>query len=77
MKKIMKLALVALVLFSTNNILSQNNVETDTIVPLNLEEVIVSTPFKETVKNNVLKINRLSLKDLNITKSQNINLHFM
>ena len=72
MKKIMKLALVALVLFSTNNILSQNNVETDTIVPLNLEEVIVSTPFKETVKNNVLKINRLSLKDLNITKSQNL-----
>ena len=56
MKKIMKLALVALVLFSTSNILSQNNVETDTIVPVNLNEVVVSTPFKETVKNNVLKV---------------------
>ncbi len=63
---------MALVLLTTNNILSQNDKEIDTIVPVNLKEVIISTPFKQSSVNNILKVNRLNTSDINITKSQNL-----
>ena len=71
MKNILNYALVALVLLSTNSVISQNMQENDTIVTVNLDEVVLSTPFKESLKNNVLKVNKLNFKDLNITKSIN------
>jgi len=71
MNKIIKHAFVALVLFCTNNLISQNTQENDTIISVNLEEVVVSTPFKESLKNNVLKVNKLNFKNLNNTKSIN------
>ena len=71
MKNIINYAFMALLLFSTNNIISQNTQENDTIIPVNLDEVVVSTPFKETLKNNVLKVNKLNFKNINNTKSIN------
>ena len=71
MNNIIKHAFVALVLFCTNNLISQNTQENDTIISVNLEEVVVSTPFKESLKNNVLKVNKLNFKNLNNTKSIN------
>ena len=53
MKNITKFAFLALLLFSTNTILAQNTQENDSILSVELNEVVVSTPFKESVKNNV------------------------
>jgi hypothetical protein len=71
MKNIFKYAFLALVLISTTNVISQNTQENDTIISVNLDEVVVSTPFKESLKNNVLKVNKLNFKTLNNTKSIN------
>ena len=71
MNNIIKHAFVAFMLFCTNNLISQNTRENDTIISVNLEEVVVSTPFKESLKNNVLKVNKLNFKNLNNTKSIN------
>ena len=71
MNKIIKYAFVALMLFAANNVISQNTQENDTIVSVNLDEVVVSTPFKESIRNNVLTISKLNLKDLNYIKRQN------
>ena len=50
MKNIFKYALLALVLISTTNVISQITQENDTIISVNLDEVVVSTPFKESLK---------------------------
>jgi hypothetical protein len=56
MKNITKFAFLALLLISTNTILAQNTQENDSILSVELNEVVVSTPFKESVKNNVLRV---------------------
>ncbi|MGY8946370.1 MAG: TonB-dependent receptor [Flavobacteriales bacterium] len=71
MNNIIKYALLALALFSKNTIISQNLKVNDTIISVQLDEVVVSTPFKESVRNNVLKVNKLNLKSLNYIKRQN------
>ena len=50
MKNIFKYAFLALVLISTTNVISQNTQKNDTIISVNLDEVVVSTPFKESLK---------------------------
>ena len=71
MKNFIKYAFLAMLLFSTNNITSQNIKEKDTVLSIDLFEVIVSTPFKESVRNNVLKVSKLNLNSLNYIKRQN------
>ena len=61
MKNIIKFALLALLIISTNKITAQNNQENDSIISVDLNEVVVSTPFKESVKNNVLNVKKLNL----------------
>ena len=72
MKNITKLAFLALLLISTNTILAQNTQENDSIITVELNEIVLSTPFKESVKNNVIKINKLNLNNLNYIKRQNL-----
>ena len=57
MKKIYLSAILALFILQYNNSQTAN----DTIAIQDLEEVVVSTPFKETVKNNVIKVSKLRL----------------
>ncbi|MFL2665937.1 MAG: TonB-dependent receptor domain-containing protein [Flavobacteriaceae bacterium] len=71
MKKITKYAFMALLLFSTNNILSQNNQVSDTIIQVDLDEVVVAIPFEKSLKNSVIKVNKLNTNDLNYIKSLN------
>ena len=71
MKNITKFAFLALLLFSTNTILAQNTQENDSILSVELNEVVVSTPFKESVKNNVLRVSKLNLNNLNYIKRLN------
>ena len=47
MKNITKLAFLALLLISTNTILAQNTQENDSIITVELNEIVLSTPFKE------------------------------
>jgi len=68
MKNIIKFALLALLIISTNKITAQNNQENDSIISVDLNEVVVSTPFKESVKNNVLNVGKLNLNNLNYIK---------
>ena len=46
MKNITKFALMALLLISTNQIIAQSTQENDSIISVELDEVVVSTPFK-------------------------------
>ena len=71
MKNIIKFALLALLIISTNKITAQNNQENDSIISVDLNEVVVSTPFKESVKNNVLNVGKLNLNNLNYIKRLN------
>ena len=71
MKNITKFALLALLIISINKITAQNNQENDSIISVELKEVVVSTPFKESVKNNVLKVSKLNLNNLNYIKRLN------
>jgi iron complex outermembrane receptor protein len=71
MKNITKFAFLALLLISTNTILAQNTQENDSILSVELNEVVVSTPFKESVKNNVLRVSKLNLNNLNYIKRLN------
>jgi hypothetical protein len=68
MKNITKFALLALLIISTNTITAQNNQENDSIISVELNEVVVSTPFKESVKNNVLNVGKLNLKQFKLHK---------
>ena len=61
MKNITKFALLALLIISINKINAQNNQENDSIISVELDEVVVSTPFKESLRNNVLSISKLNL----------------
>ncbi|PDH52011.1 MAG: hypothetical protein CND00_02890 [Cryomorphaceae bacterium MED-G14] len=67
MKKIYLSAILALFILQYNNSQSAN----DTIPIQDLDEVVVSTPFKETVKNNVIKVSKLRLSDLSMINAQN------
>jgi iron complex outermembrane receptor protein len=72
MKNITKIALLALLIFSTNSILAQQNEEeNDALYSVELNEVVVSTPFKESLRNNVLSVSKLNLNNLNYIKRQN------
>ena len=68
MKKYIINVFVAFTILFANEMYSQSN--NDTIVRVNLEEVIISTPFKESVKNNVLKVDKLNLNDLKIINAK-------
>lgn len=68
MKKYILSILVILYTINTNQSFSQE-VEKDTIIPVSLQEVIVSTPFKESLKNNVMRVNKLSLSDINLSNN--------
>ena len=41
----------------------------DTIVPVSLEGVVVSTPFNESLENNVISVDKVNLGDLLFEKS--------
>ena len=72
MKNITKIALLALLIFSTNSILAQQNEEeNEALYSVELNEVVVSTPFKESLRNNVLSVSKLNLSNLNYIKRQN------
>ena len=60
-------AILALFILQYNNSQTAN----DTIPIQDLDEVVVSTPFKETVKNNVIKVSKLRLSDLSMINAQN------
>ena len=68
MKKYILSILVILFTLNTNQSFSQE-VEKDTIIPVSLQEVVVSTPFKESLKNNVTRVDKLSLSNINLTNS--------
>ena len=68
MKKYILSILVILFTLNTNQSFSQE-VEKDTIIPVSLQEVVVSTPFKESLKNNVMRVNKLSLNDINLSNN--------
>lgn len=69
MKKLFMSAILAFLILHSNNNYSQT--ANDTIPTLDLDEVVVSTPFKETVKNNVIKVSKLRLSDLSMINAQN------
>ena len=71
MKNITKYALMALLIISANKINAQSSQENDSIISVELDEVVVSTPFKESVKNNVLNVKKLNLNNLNYIKRLN------
>jgi len=77
MKNITKIALLALLIFSTNSILAQQNEEeNEALYSVELNEVVVSTPFKESLRNNVLSVSKLNLSNLNYIKRQNFSASF-
>ena len=57
MKKYILSILVILFTLNTNQSFSQE-VEKDTIIPESLQEVVVSTPVKESLKNNVPNVDK-------------------
>ena len=69
MKKLFMSAIMAFLILHSNNNYSQT--ANDTIPTQDLDEVIVSTPFKETVKNNVIKVSKLRLSNLSMINAQN------
>ena len=71
MKNITWIIFVLILTFNMQNINSQE-VSNDTIVPVSLQEVVVSTPFNESLNNNVIKVNKVNLGDLGFLKSQSI-----
>ena len=63
---------MALLFISINTINAQDTQENDISVPVELSEVVVSTPFKESLKNNVINVSKLNLNNLNYIKRQNL-----
>ena len=59
MKNLIRATLI-LALLITNKNFSQE-VEVDSILPVMLDEVIVSTPFGETADENVIKVTKVDL----------------
>jgi iron complex outermembrane receptor protein len=68
MKKNILGILVILFTLNINQSFSQE-AEKDSIIPVSLMEVVVSTPFKESLKNNVTRVEKLSLSKINLTNS--------
>ena len=71
MKNIYSIILGLVLIFNINNINSQE-ATTDTIVPVSLQEVVVSTPFNESLQNNVISVDKVNLGNLGFLKSQSI-----
>ena len=71
MKNIYKIIL-GLVLILNYNQTNSQEATNDTIVPVSLEGVVVSTPFSESVENNVISVDKVNLGDLGFLKSQSI-----
>ncbi len=71
MKKIYSIILGLLFILNINQIHSQEATN-DTIVPVSLEGVVVSTPFNESLENNVISVDKVNLGDLSFLKSQSI-----
>ena len=71
MKNIYSMILGLVLIFNINNINSQEATN-DTVVPVSLQEVVVSTPFNESLQNNVISVDKVNLGDLGFLKSQSI-----
>ena len=71
MKKIYSILLGFILIFNVNKINAQE-VSNDTIQSVSLEEVVVSTPFNESLQNNVIKVNKVNLNEIGFLKSQSI-----
>ena len=71
MKNIYNIILGLILIFNINKINAQEATN-DTIVPVSLQEVVVSTPFNESIQNNVIAVEKVNLIDLGFLKSQSI-----
>ena len=58
MKNIFRIILGLILILNVNQTNSQE-VSNDTIVPVSLGEVVVSTPFNESLKNNVISVDKV------------------
>ena len=65
MKNIYKIILGLILILNFNQTNSQEATN-DTIVPVSLEGVVVSTPFSESVENNVISVDKVNLGDLKL-----------
>ena len=71
MKNINKIVL-GLILILNFNLTNSQEAVNDTIVPVSLDGVVVSTPFNESLENNVISVEKVNLGDLGFLKSQSI-----
>jgi iron complex outermembrane receptor protein len=71
MKNIYSIILGLILIFNINKIKAQEATN-DTIVPVSLQEVVVSTPFNESLQNNVIKVDKVNLNELGFLKSQSL-----
>ena len=71
MKNIYNIILGVILIFNINKINAQEATN-DTILPVSLQEVVVSTPFNESIQNNVIAVEKVNLIDLGFLKSQSI-----
>ena len=71
MKNIYNIILGIILIFNINKINAQEATN-DTILPVSLQEVVVSTPFNESIQNNVIAVEKVNLIDLGFLKSQSI-----
>ena len=71
MKNIYSIILGLVLIFNINKINAQEATN-DTILPVSLQEVVVSTPFNESLQNNVIKVNKVNLNEIGFLKSQSI-----
>ena len=63
--------LIILLSLQFNQVLSQQSIN-DSIVSVDLEEIVISTPFNESKKNNIIKVNKLNLDKYNPINNQNL-----
>ena len=71
MKNIYSIILGLILIFNINKINAQEATN-DTILPVSLQEVVVSTPFNESIQNNVIKVDKVNLNELGFLKSQSL-----
>ena len=71
MKNIYSIILGLILIFNINKINAQEATN-DTILPVSLQEVVVSTPFNESLQNNVIKVDKVNLNELGFLKSQSL-----
>ena len=71
MKNIYSIILGLVLIFNINKINAQEATN-DTILPVSLQEVVVSTPFNESIQNNVIKVDKVNLNELGFLKSQSL-----